>query len=233
MKKSAIFGIAAFIFVSIIVYTANSDMKVVKFKNQGIALHQESANIKNTNVDISIKDSNIKNESNTKFNNTDLSFDNKEINTQNSDIVDFSNTGETNFENINITANNKHLKRNKYKDIDWSTWKSNFINKFLEDSMYITTLDNYSLGSWFYYSFDVTNKGAIKNIKVFSFSLDVKDKIRVEQLIKSYEYQDITVFPANSKRKSVKLKAIVLLGDTEQKANPYNFNDRERIRISD
>ena len=217
MKKSAIVGIIAFFTVSVMVYTMNSEMKVVRFKNQSIAIHQESANIKNTKVEVRVNESNITNEDNTKFNNTDINFDNHEFDTQNDNIVNLSNTEEIDFKNVDISTENRSLLRNKYKyqDIDWSTWKSNFINKFLEDSMYISTLDNYSPGNWFYYSFNVTDKGAIKNIKVFSFTLDDRDKIKIEQLIKSYEYQDITVFPTNSKRKSVKVKAIVLLGDTK------------------
>ena len=35
------------------------------------------------------------------------------------------------------------------KNIDWSTWKSEFINKILDESMSITSLDDYGVGTWF------------------------------------------------------------------------------------
>ena len=116
-------------------------------------------------------------------------------------------------------------------DISWNTWKSNFINKILDDSMDIKTLNGYNVGTWFYYSFEVTNTGEIQNVKVTSFFLSKEDKEEVIRLIKSYAHKSITAFPKNSKRKKAKVDAIMLLGDTESKSTPNDFNDTERVRI--
>ena len=117
-------------------------------------------------------------------------------------------------------------------DIDWSTWKSQFINKILDDSVYITSLDDYGVGAWFYYSFIVTSDGAIKDLTVRSPYISDIDKQRVMNLIKSYEYTDITVFPANSRRVTAKVDAVVMLGNSEKKSKPSDFNDVERIKMS-
>ena len=119
----------------------------------------------------------------------------------------------------------------KYQDIDWSTWKSNFVNRILDDSMYITSLDLYGVGTWFYYSFNVTDKGEIKDVFVFSLYLNDDDKRQIRDLIRSYAHKPITIFPKDSQRKKAKVKAIMLLGDTESKSNASNFNDIEKIKI--
>jgi hypothetical protein len=116
-------------------------------------------------------------------------------------------------------------------DISWNTWKSNFINRVLDDSMTIQSINDYKIGTWFYYSFEVTNTGEIQNIKVTSFSLKKEDKAEVIKLIQSYAHKDITVFPRNSKRKKAKVDAIMLLGETESKSSPSDFNDLERVRL--
>ena len=118
-----------------------------------------------------------------------------------------------------------------YEDIDWSIWKSNFINKILDDSMSITSLNDYKIGTWFYYSFNVTNTGEIKDVTVRSFTLKESDKQKIKNIIYNYAHKSITVFPRNSKRKSAKVEAIMLLGETEEKSRPEDFNDTERIRI--
>ena len=124
-------------------------------------------------------------------------------------------------------AADKYLERN----IDWNTWKSNFINRILDDSVYISALDEYGLGAWFYYSFDVHSDGSISNIKVYSWYLNAEDKEKVVKLIKSYAYKPITKFPLHTKKKNVKVDAAVLLGSTEKRANPSDFNENERVKI--
>ena len=116
-------------------------------------------------------------------------------------------------------------------DISWNTWKSNFINQILDDSMDIKTLNSYNVGTWFYYSFEVTDTGEIQNVKVSSLFLSKEDKEEVIRLIKSYAHKQITAFPRNSKRKKAKVDAIMLLGETESKTSPNDFNDTERVRI--
>lgn len=118
-----------------------------------------------------------------------------------------------------------------YEDINWNIWKSNFINKILDDSMDITSLNSYNIGTWFYYSFNVTNTGEIKNVNVRSFTLKEEDKQKIKNMIYNYAHQNITVFPRNSKRKEAKVDAIMLLGETETKSRPEDFNDTERIKV--
>ena len=131
------------------------------------------------------------------------------------------------FENQDYRS---EMDRYKYQDIDWSTWKSNFVNRILDDSMYITNLDLYGLGTWFYYSFNVTDNGEIKDVFVFSLYLNEDDKRQIRDLIRSYAHKPITIFPKDSQRKKAKVKAIMLLGETESKSNASNFNDIEKIK---
>lgn len=145
----------------------------------------------------------------------------------------FGNEGD--YGNYNVGFGNKDYNsksdRYKYQNIDWSTWRSNFVNRILDDSMYIESLDYYGLGTWFYYSFIVTDEGAIKDVTVLSFYLKDEDKKQIRDLIRSYAHQPITKFPMDSKRKKAKVKAIMLLGDTESKSNASNFRDIEKIKI--
>lgn len=139
------------------------------------------------------------------------------------------------FGNYNVGFGNQdyrsEMDKYKYQNIDWSTWKSNFVNRILDDSMYITSLDLYGIGTWFYYSFNVTDKGEIKDVFVFSLYLNEDDKRQIRDLIRSYAHKPITIFPKDSQRKKAKVKAIMLLGDTESKSNASNFNDIEKIKI--
>ena len=160
------------------------------------------------------------------LNNTGGSFNNQggSFNNENGDIGSY---------NVGFGNKDYHSDINKYKyqDIDWSTWKSNFVNRILDDSMYIKSLDLYGLGTWFYYSFNVTDKGEIKDVFVFSIYLNDEDKKQIRDLIRSYAHQPITIFPKDSRRKKAKVKAIMLLGDTESKSDASNFNDIEKIKI--
>ncbi len=117
------------------------------------------------------------------------------------------------------------------KNIDWNTWKSNFINRILDDSVYIKALDEYGLGAWFYYSFNVNSDGSIVNIKVISIYLTSEDKQKIIKLIKSYAHKPITTFPPHTKKKTVKVNAAILLGHEEKRSRPSDFNENEKIRI--
>ncbi len=160
------------------------------------------------------------------LNNTGGNFNNQSgsFNNENGDI-DSYNVG---FGNKDYRSD---MEKYKYQDIDWSTWKSNFVNRILDDSMYIKSLDLYGMGTWFYYSFNVTDKGEIKDVFVFSIYLNDEDKKQIRDLIRSYAHQPITIFPKDSQRKKAKVKAIMLLGDTESKSDASNFNDIEKIKI--
>ena len=75
------------------------------------------------------------------------------------------------------------------------------------------------------------NDGSIKNINVFSFYLNNRDRLAIVNVIKNYEYQDITVFPQNSKRKKAKIDAFVVLSTEESRTNPSDFHDNERVKL--
>ena len=145
----------------------------------------------------------------------------------------YGNEGE--YGNYNVGFGNQDYRseaeRYKYQNIDWSTWRSNFVNRILDDSMYIESLDYYGIGTWFYYSFVVTDDGSIKDVTVISLYLKDQDKKQIRDLIRSYAHQPITTFPMDSRRKKAKVKAIMLLGDTESKSNASNFRDIEKVKI--
>lgn len=177
------------------------------------------------------------------FDNQGTGFDGQNMSSDNQDgyysnFDDFKNrknnlnNAKNKFANAGTNTSRQNTKRYLIKNIDWNTWKSEFINRILDDSMYIKSLDEYGIGTWFYYSFTVTDEGQIKNINVTSVYLTNEDKKKIENLIRSYEYQDITVFPANSKRRTAKVDAVVLLGESEKKSKPSDFNDIERIKIN-
>ena len=82
----------------------------------------------------------------------------------------------------------------------------------------------------FSYSFMVDNTGKIYDINVRSFQLSKEDKNKVAQLIKSYENTYITKFPPNSKRKMVRVSAILLFADKTEYSRPSDFHDLEQVR---
>ena len=141
----------------------------------------------------------------------------------------------TNFDNQNNEPGTNNIRPQEInfeqqerwmdKNIDWNTWKSNFINQILDDTVYIKALDSYGLGTWFYYD------GSISDIKVMSIYLDPEDKAKIVQLIRGYAHKSIAKFPANTKRKTAKVDAVMLLGSREKRANPSDFNENESVRI--
>ena len=200
------------------------------FKNQDAGFGNRGE-FNNTGGSFSNQDGGIHNAGN--FNNSDVGFGNNGS--------EFGNNGFNgknvggNGGNYNVGFGNQDYRSDankyKYQAIDWGTWKSNFVNRILDDSMYITSLDSYGLGTWFYYSFKVTDAGEIKDVTVFSFYLKDYDQKQIRKLIRSYAHQPITIFPKDSKRKIAKVKAVMLLGDTETKSNASNFRDIEKIKI--
>lgn len=219
-------------------------------------LSNQNVNGSNTNVNIgnngSLNNTGGSFNNNGNFNNQNTEFGNQGQfgntggNINNNGNLNNQNTGFNNqngqfgnengeFGNYNVGFGNQdyrnEMEKYKYQDIDWSTWKSNFVNRILDDSMYITSLDLYGVGTWFYYSFNVTDKGEIKDVFVFSLYLNEDDKRQIRDLIRSYAHKPITIFPKDSQRKKAKVKAIMLLGDTESKSNASNFNDIEKIKI--
>lgn len=261
-KNLVIVGIILFFLLTIIAMSMDvSQRKKVSFINQSLSLNNENANIENKRANVNTAKSKISTNNtgvniqgaNVKSTSTDIGFeslDNQKTGYSNQQLKndsqgnyynsfdDFKNrkqrleNARSQINNASPRLNNQNVSRYIVKNIDWSTWKSQFINKILDDSVYITSLDDYGVGAWFYYSFIVTSDGAIKDLTVRSPYISDIDKQRVMNLIKSYEYTDITVFPANSRRVTAKVDAVVMLGNSEKKSKPSDFNDIERIKMS-
>lgn len=261
-KSLVIVGIILFFLLTIIAMSMDvSQRKKVSFINQSLSLNNENANIENKRANVNTAKSKISTNNtgvniqgaNVKSTSTDIGFeslDNQKTGYSNQQLKndsqgnyynsfdDFKNRKQrledarSQINNASPRLNNQNVSRYIVKNIDWSTWKSQFINKILDDSVYITSLDDYGVGAWFYYSFIVTSDGAIKDLTVRSPYISNIDKQRVMNLIKSYEYTDITVFPANSRRVTAKVDAVVMLGNSEKKSKPSDFNDVERIKMS-
>lgn len=232
-KKIFIIFIPLFLLVTCIAFIADTKVKKISFSNQNFELHNKETEVANKDVDISLNGTKFENKNITSSSVTTAEVNNLQQTTQ-------INTSVSNSETLNIKTNdtiNQNLppqnrkSRYAYENISWNEWKSNFVNKILDDLDGITFLDKYGIGTWFYYSFDVMNDGYIRNISVFSFYLDKDSKNSIIKLIKSYQYTDITKFPKNSKRKKAKIDAIVVLSDSESKSAPSDFNDNERVKF--
>lgn len=192
-----------------------------KYSNQGTAFGDKSA-----------------------YDNQDLEFETQDTGFKNSNPIEYKNLNTEQLDNAIKQAKNYKYEskdvskiprqqkvRYQYKNIDWNTWRSEFVNRILDDSLAIKSLDTYGPGSWFYYSFDVSEDGKISNISVKSMYLREEDKQRVARLIKSYEYQEITVFPANTNRSSARVSAVMMLSNETKHSSPSDFNDFEQVRM--
>lgn len=225
----------------------------INFSNKNININNKKSNFQNTdfsnqNSDFNNQNANLQNNrfsnqhpnfdnQNSRYNNSDINNQDNQMNKQLTDYERQQNrikNLENSLKNIKSnspSSNSRQQSRYLVKNIDWSTWKSNFVNKIVEDSVNIKELDDYGIGSWLYYSFEVDSSGRIYNVKVTSPYLLNADKAKVADMIKDYAYTDITIFPANSKRTTANVNAIIMLGDTEKKSKPSDFKDMEKIRI--
>ena len=255
----AILGILTFILCTLYILNADDTKKIkrVYIQNQSMSLIQQGTGITSSQINFSNPEIKVEQEQNTYNSNSRYSttttsknntidkyiqqFDSENSGGNNPYTYTQTQTHYTNPPRPQQGRNlNPHIEPTPKPeiehgfmnlDISWNTWKSNFINRILDDSMAIHSLNNYNIGTWFYYSFEVTNTGEIQNIKITSISLKKEDKEAVIRMIQSYAHKDITAFPKNSKRKKAKVDAIMLLGDTESKSSPNDFNDTERVRI--
>lgn len=185
------------------------------------------------------------NHSNSDYNSQNINYNNYNINHKNIDdrALDSALNNARNYRpqqkeygEFNYKYNNKKIpilpaEEYEYQNIDWSTWKSNFVNKILDDSLEIKELDNYPDGSWFYYSFIVDDQGRIGNISVKSVYLSPADKQKITRFIKGYQGTYLTKFPENSKRKTAKVSAVMMLSNEETKhSRPSDFRDMEQVK---
>ena len=235
--------------------------KRVRFSNQQLEIKNEFQEVSNqSNARISLENTNItnsdinSNNSNFKINNISTNNTNSKINFENNNFINNDNKiapkNQSIFEEIENRTKNRNAnlknKSNKisdyakenekeseyiYKDVNWNNWKSNFVNKILDDSVRLGELDNYSDGTWFYYSFIVNKSGTISNIQVRSPYLSEDDKENFKKFIKKYEYTDITKFPSGTNRRTATVKAVMVLSNEATKhATPDDFHDYEKIK---
>lgn len=208
-------------------------------------------NFEATNSDMHITDSDTRLSSqNTDFDNQRYNYDDRPVSIDHHNLDDseldatLGDVENQNFTKQNVPVygeyNPKYEKRKimppanyeyEYRNIDWSKWKSNFVNKILDDSLQIKELDRYPDGSMFYYSFIVDDRGKISNISVRSVHLSATDKKIVANFIQSYEYSYLTKFPENTKRKTARVSAIMMLSSAGTKhSKPSDFSDIEKIK---
>lgn len=234
---------------------ANNDS--VKINLAGSNISNKQIDTHNTDVDINnssqvsntdVKFSNISDFENRNvgfenagsYDNQNTNFEDGDVGLNNSNNINYDNLDDShldvmleNAKNLSTAPKNKspRQRRYMYQQIDWSTWKSNFVNRILDESLAIKELDQYGNGTWFYYSFIVDDQGRISNINVSSMYLDPMDKEKVVNLIKSLEYDDITLFPPNTQRKTAKVSAIMMLSSETKKSNPRDFQDIEQVKF--
>lgn len=132
--------------------------------------------------------------------------------------------------------NNRNVRGNKpdrfgVQNIDWSLWKSNFINRIMDDSISIPELGNYPRGTMYHYSFTVDSTGRVYNVKVRSLTISREDREKIADLIRSYSYKEITRFPANSHRSTVNISSITIFSDETEYSSPDDIHDLEQIRV--
>lgn len=227
----------------------NATVQTSPVTNTDQKINTKEISYDNINFDIETKELNNSeipiNNNSAKISNSGQRIDNQNIKISQNDInnlkAGFKNS--RNFNNRNVTYNNSSQNINNYntnvnnydeyrlKNIDWSTWKSNFVNKITDDTFYIPELNNYPTGTLFHYSFNVDNTGKVYNVKVTSLTISKEDKEKIAKMIENYSYTDITKFPANSKRKTAKISAILLFSNETEYSSPSDFHDLEQIKI--
>lgn len=223
----------------------NSDLKINSSKiNINNSSNVGTKNVKFSNdTNSSKQDIEFTNKS-SRYNNQDTEFETQGTGFKTHGPVKFKNVDTENLDTILKDAKNYKYKspdinnqprqlknRYGYRNIDWNTWKSQFVNQILDDSLTIRSLDTYSKGAWFYYQFDVSDTGEISNILVKSIYLTNQDKRNVANLIKNYQYKPITVFPANTSRKTAKVSAVMVLSNETKHSSPKDFNDIEKVKF--
>lgn len=233
------------------IHGANANIKFndSKISNVGVSATNVNSKISATNIELdNVSNFNTKNvkfsDNDTQYNNQDLEIETQGTGFKSHKNINYKNLDTENLDEVLKNAKNYKYQHSdvsnkpvqsqvkyKYKNIDWKTWRSEFVNKILDDSLAIRSLDSYQKGAWFYYSFDVSDKGVISNIKIKSMYLSEQDKSEVARLIKSYQYKPITVFPANTHRKTVNVSAVMMLSNETKHSRPNDFNDFEKIKF--
>lgn len=119
------------------------------------------------------------------------------------------------------------LLQRKEENIAWNKWRSDLQNMIMSDAVVEAPL-----GTWFFFSFKVDNKGKISRIKVLSsnpfYQKEAEDTII--PVIKSYSEKPFMKFPPRTKRKSVKFDGSYVIWISTEFSTPENYNDFERIQ---
>lgn len=194
-----------------------------------IAFKSETPTIENKNIN-NYQNLQVKED----VKNFDTTAQNTSINT-NTNIDTNANT------NVNINNNNTGYNlNNNVQDvphgevpitISWNQWRSNIINKILEDSYNIPQLNKYASGTWFYYNFNVDNEGNVSNVEVISLNMDSQDLQLIKMLIESYSHTPLIAFPSDSKRNIIKINAICLFDNESQGTQASDFHDFEKVDL--
>ena len=130
-----------------------------------------------------------------------------------------------NFKNDKLHQGKANYEREKMRAVNWNIWKSNFTNEILEKCDIAINLSKKKKGDFFYFSFDVTDEGEIKNVIVILLS--EPDKTNFTNFIKSYAHSRFTDFPANTRRKSANIRAYMTFDDYDKGTTERDFNDME------
>lgn len=127
-------------------------------------------------------------------------------------------------EPVDNSFRGKMLQRRE-ETIAWNKWRSDLQNAIMMDSSVSAPL-----GTIFFFSFKVNNKGHISNIKVLcSNPVYQKEALSIIPVIKAYEGHNLLKFPKKTKRKSVKFDGTFIIWIDTQFSSPDNFSDFERI----
>lgn len=211
-----------------------------------VVFSTKELNITNKNANIITQVKNLY----TKLNFTsinDIAFKSNTPNIQNKDVNNYKNLQvkediknfDTTIQNTNINNSGYNINNNVQDvphgessiTISWNQWRSNIINKILEDSYNIPQLNKYDSGTWFYYSFNVDNEGNINNVEVVSLNMAPQDIQLIKMLIESYSHTPLIAFPSDSKRNVIKVDAICLFDNETQGTQASDFNDLENVKL--
>lgn len=192
----------------------NIDLELKELDNSNVSYNSSNANLNHYS---GIKSSDIKNLK-------------KGLSASQSSLTHSpSRFNDNNLANKNVPFRNPD--RYAVKNIDWSIWKSNFINRIMDDSVTIPELANYPRGTMYYYSFTVDSTGRVYNVKVKSLTISSSDREKIANLIRSYSYKEITRFPANSNRSTANVSSITVFSDETEYSSPSDIHDLEQIRV--
>jgi len=205
-------------------YTGSDNIKVsnassINTKNT-IKVTNKTVNVNKTKVNANLSD-NIKN----------IEFDSKPLAIENNNVFSDTDIKYENRKPEKIAHKPPEDMKQEYKNLNWNEWRSDFLNRILDDTDTIESLNEYPTGTSISFSFNVTNTGEIKDINIFAPQLKQDDRLAFRMLLMKYAKQDITVFPQSSERKQVNVRSILILDNSERRARPEDFFDGERVKI--